>query len=343
MFDDFPLLKKCIYLNTAYVGLMSQSLYDFRRKYDLDYINKGDHVYMSKHQIVNKARISISKFFGSKINQTFVSSNFSSALRSVLEYVPKNANFLILEEDYPSILNALKERSFNYHKIPITADLEHNIEKLVEEKKISVIALSVVQWISGLLIDIEFLKKIKIKFPEIIIMGDGTQFLGGHLFNFQDSPFDFIAASGYKWLVSGFGNGLFMISNDFFDFAKINESILLEKIFDGHSDLLGIESLNYSIQNLQKKDFKFLINKKNKTTSILKKSLKELNLLDDFSSKRKNHSSIFNIKLNNRDFNFLINNNVRCVKRGNGVRVSVHFYNSVEDIKSFISVLKQLN
>ena len=203
---------------------------------------------MSKHQIVNKARISISKFFGSKINQTFVSSSFSSALRSVLEYVPKNANFLILEEDYPSILNALKERSFNYHKIPITADLEHNIEKLIEEKKISVIALSVVQWISGLLIDIEFLKKIKIKFPDIIIMGDGTQFLGGHLFNFQDSPFDFIAASGYKWLVSGFGNGLFMISNDFFDFAKINESILLEKIFDGHSDLLGIESLNYSIQ-----------------------------------------------------------------------------------------------
>ena len=48
---------------------------------------------------------------------------------------------------------------------------------------------------------------------------------------------------------------------------------MLEKIFDGHSDLLGIESLNYSIQNLQKKDFKFLINKKNKTTSILKKSV----------------------------------------------------------------------
>ena len=39
MFDDFPLLKKCVYLNTAYVGLMSKSLYSFRRKYDLDYIN----------------------------------------------------------------------------------------------------------------------------------------------------------------------------------------------------------------------------------------------------------------------------------------------------------------
>ena len=86
-----------------------------------------------------------------------------------------------------------------------------------------------------------------------------------------------------------------------------------------------------------------LINKKNETTSILKKSLKELNLLDDFSSKRKNHSSIFNIKLNNSDFKFLINNNVRCVRRGNGLRISVHFYNSIEDIKNFISILKQLN
>ncbi len=343
MFEDFPLLKKCIYLNTAYVGLMSKGLYDFRRKYDLDYINKGDHVYMSKHQIVNKARISISKFFGSKINQTFVSSNFSSALRSVLEYVPKKANFLVLEEDYPSILNAVKERSFNYHKIPITVDLELNILKLIEEKKIDVIAISVVQWISGFLIDVEFLKKIKLKFPEIIIIGDGTQFLGGHFFNFQDSPFDFIAASGYKWLISGFGNGLFMISDNFFDYTKINDSILLDKIFDGHSDLLAIESLNYSINTLQKKDFKFLINKKNETTSILKKSLKELNLLDDFSLFRENHSSIFNIKLNQKQFKFLINNNVRCVKRGSGVRVSVHFYNSIEDIKSFISLLKLLN
>ena len=343
MFEDFPLLKKCIYLNTAYVGLMSKGLYDFRRKYDLDYINKGDHVYMSKHQIVNKARISISNFFGSKINQTFVSSNFSSALRSVLEYVPKKANFLVLEEDYPSILNAVKERSFNYHKIPITVDLELNILKLIEEKKIDVIAISVVQWISGFLIDVEFLKKIKLKFPEIIIIGDGTQFLGGHFFNFQDSPFDFIAASGYKWLISGFGNGLFMISDNFFDYTKINDSILLDKIFDGHSDLLAIESLNYSINTLQKKDFKFLINKKNETTSILKKSLKELNLLDDFSLFRENHSSIFNIKLNQKQFKFLINNNVRCVKRGSGVRVSVHFYNSIEDIKSFISLLKLLN
>ena len=343
MFEDFPLLKKCIYLNTAYVGLMSKGLYDFRRKYDLDYINKGDHVYMSKHQIVNKARISISKFFGSKINQTFVSSNFSSALRSVLEYVPKKANFLVLEEDYPSILNAVKEGSFNYHKIPITVDLELNILKLIEEKKIDVIAISVVQWISGFLIDVEFLKKIKLKFPEIIIIGDGTQFLGGHFFNFQDSPFDFIAASGYKWLISGFGNGLFMISDNFFDYTKINDSILLDKIFDGHSDLLAIESLNYSINTLQKKDFKFLINKKNETTSILKKSLKELNLLDDFSLFRENHSSIFNIKLNQKQFKFLINNNVRCVKRGSGVRVSVHFYNSKEDIKSFISILKLLN
>ena len=343
MFEDFPLLKKCIYLNTAYVGLMSKGLYDFRRKYDLDYINKGDQVYMSKHQIVNKARISISKFFGSKINQTFVSSNFSSALRSVLEYVPKKANFLVLEEDYPSILNALKERCFNYQKIPITVDLELNILKLIEEKKIDVIAISLVQWISGFLIDIEFLKKIKLKFPEIIIIGDGTQFLGGHFFNFQDSPFDFIAASGYKWLISGFGNGLFMISDNFFDYTKINDSILLDKIFDGHSDLLAIESLNYSINTLQKKDFKFLINKKNETTSILKKSLKELNLLDDFSLFRENHSSIFNIKLNQKQFKFLIKNNVRCVKRGSGVRVSVHFYNSIEDIKSFISLLKLLN
>ena len=117
----------------------------------------------------------------------------------------------------------------------------------------------------------------------------------------------------------------------------------MKKIFDGHSDWLGIESLNYSINNLQKSNFKSLINKKNKITLILKKSLKELNLLDSFSLKRKNHSSIFNLKLNDKEFDFLIKNNVRCVKRGDGVRVSTHFYNSKEDIENFVSLLKQLN
>ena len=76
---------------------------------------------------------------------------------------------------------------------------------------------------------------------------------------------------------------------------------------------------------------------------MLKNSLKELNFLDSFSYKRKIHSSIFNIKLSEKEFKFLIKNNVRCVKRGDGVRVSLHFYNSKEDIKSFVSLLKQLN
>jgi len=343
MFDDFPLLKNSIYLNTAYVGLMSQGLYHFRRKYDLDYINKGDHIHMGRHEIIERARNSISIFFGSELNHTFVSSNFSSALRNILKYIPQNSNFLVLEEDYPSIIDLIEERAFKFHKIPISANLEDSILKFLETEKIDVIAVSVVQYISGLLIDLDFLKKIKQNNPKIIIIGDGTQFLGGHVFNFEDSPFDFIASSGYKWLLSGFGNGLFMVSDNFFKFTKTNESIFLEKIYDGHTDLLGLESLNYSINSLLKADFNSLIDKKNKLTSLLKKSLKEIGLLDSLSSQRKIHSSIFNIKLNNNDFKFLIDNNVRCVKRGNGIRVSLHFYNSKQDVIGFISLLKKLN
>ena len=40
------------------------------------------------------------------------------------------------------------------------------------------------------------------------MIGDGTQFLGAHAFHFNTSPFDVLAASGYKWLLAGFGNGV---------------------------------------------------------------------------------------------------------------------------------------
>ena len=56
---------------------------------------------------------------------------------------------------------------------------------------------------SGLLIDHDFLKQLKRKYPNLIIVGDGTQFLGAHRFTLIIAPFDdcrVLATNGY-WQV----------------------------------------------------------------------------------------------------------------------------------------------
>ena len=47
-----------------------------------------------------------------------------------------------------------------------------------------VLTLSVIQYTSGLFFDMMWLEKIKKTFPGLIILIDGTQFLGAELFRF---------------------------------------------------------------------------------------------------------------------------------------------------------------
>jgi cysteine desulfurase/selenocysteine lyase len=341
MIDNYPLLKKCTYLNTAYVGLMSNELIHFRSKCDQNFLNFGDQFRSENDNKINTSRELIGDFFGSNISQTFTVSNFSSAIRFALSFIPKNFNFLVLEEDYPSLTDAVEESGFNLNKIPITSNLENDIYNALLEDDIDVIAISLVQYTSGILIDLNFLKEIKKKYPKVLIFGDGTQYLGGHYFKFNNSPFDFIASSGYKWILAGFGNGFFMVSDYFYKVTMISESELYNKVYKGHIDILALESLNYSIIKLKTIDFDSLLNFKNELSLFLKTSLQELNLLDPLISNRIEHSSIYNIIGNTDLYNYLIKNNIRCAQRGKGVRVSVHFYNTKNDIENLIKILKK--
>ena len=62
--------------------------------------------------------------------------------------------------------------------------------------------------------------------------------------------------------------------------------------------------------------------------------------LPQWVGERKFHSSIFNIDGGEELFAFLQKNNIRCVQRGSGVRVSFHFYNTEEDLKKLLKTLR---
>ena len=51
--------------------------------------------------------------------------------------------------------------------------------------KIEVIILSLVQYITGYKIDFKFLNELKIKFPDLIIIGDASQYCGTDFFNLE--------------------------------------------------------------------------------------------------------------------------------------------------------------
>lgn len=340
--EDYPLLTTTTYLNTAYVGLMSRKLADFRRKQEEAYVVEGGDRYKIKaYKVLEAMHQNFAHFFGLASSRCFGVSNFSSGLRTAISFLSKQNKVLLIEEDYPSLKKAFFEAGIPAVHLPLQPNIEKAIAQKLEVEKVTILALSIVQYTTGLLISQEFLKQIKRQYPELIIIGDGTQFLGAHNFNFDQSPFDLVVGSGYKWLLAGFGNGLVLCSEFFINQINRTSEQIREVFFQGHFNILAMASLDFAINTLKENNFEALIQSKTTLAEEAKKQLTAFEFLPSWISEREAHSAIFNLKGDEKLFKFLWKKNIRTVQRGSGVRVSFHFYNTLQDLEYLIESLQE--
>ena len=341
MTDTFPPLQDTVYFNTAYVGLMPKSLLEFRQKQDQNYFLQGDQYKINAYETLAAKTTQVGAFFGASPQNTLLVSNFSESIRLALSFLPKAKRALVFEEDYPSLTSAMKEAGLDVMQMPISANLEDTIADAVKKHKIDVLALSVVQYISGLEIDQQFLKELKKQYPQLLIIGDGTQYLGTANFNFNNSPFDVLAASGYKWLMAGFGNGVLFLSDHYLDEIQKSYEQIAERFYVGHFNILATASLAEAISYIKKTGFSEMIARKDELTVQLKEHLLELGLLSSWVSQRKKHSSIFAIPDQEGLFEKMKKNTISCAQRGGYIRLSLHYYNSEKDIEFLVDFLKK--
>ena len=340
--EDFPFINSSLYFNTAYVGLMSKSLLNYRNKVELKYLNTGDQFKIDAYNKIDLIQKSISDFISSKKNNTFFIPNFSIGIRIVLDRIWDEAKVLIIEEEYPSIISALEERDFLVHKLNLSNKIEELIYDSIKNNKIEVIVLSLVQYITGYKIDFQFLNELKNKFPDIIIIGDASQYCGTDFFNFSNSPFDVIISTGYKWVLAGFGNGFLAFSENFIERTKSSTEIIYNKVYVGHFDILSAYSLLFSIKKLDEMNFRFLVKENKRLIVNLKEELIEMGL-NPFLNKKRSDSSILSIPYDKKIYKLLIKNKVSFSLRGEFIRFSIHFYNNQSDVENLISILKEKN
>jgi cysteine desulfurase/selenocysteine lyase len=340
--NDFPLLKSTAYLNTAYVGLMSQSLFDHRVNIEQDYLLNGDQFKIDAYNRLDQTHQSIANFIGSKREQTYLVSNFTIGIRYVLDSLKKGSNILFLNDDYHSLVDAIEERDFNHFSIPIEEHLEDKIAEALAQNKFDALIISIVQYTSGLKINFDFLKSLKDKYPQLLIIGDATQHIGSELFDFSTSPFDAIACSGYKWLLAGFGNGFVALSDHFFELTGQTEESFYNKVFVGHFNTLGAASLVFAMDFLKSNDFEQMVKKNKILCKRLREELLNIGRTPEFF-KRPSQSSIVSIVADERLLKSLEAQNIRASFRGKYLRFSFHFYNSDQDIDQLISTLKKIS
>jgi len=352
---EFPLITTCTYLNTASAGLLSQSLVNWRKKHDEDFLHGGS-LFRDLHKDhINSIKNTVAIFFNTQINEIALIPNFSLGYNMLLEGLPKKQKVLLLERDYPSINWPFENRDFNICYAKIDENLEENILEAVSKHQPDIFAFSIVQYISGIKIDIDFLKQLKAYHPRLLLIADGTQYLGTEHFNFSESPFDVLGASTYKWLLAGYGNAFFMIKEEAQEkifphtigfnsaeamYSKREDVSFIKHFEPGHLDTLNHGSLQQSLQNIEQMGINTISEKISTLSQKARKTFTELGLLEDAVVNRKEHSNIFNISGDAKLFQKLKDNNIICSQRGKGIRISFHFYNTEEDLDRLITVLK---
>jgi selenocysteine lyase/cysteine desulfurase len=131
-----------------------------------------------------------------------------------------------------------------------------------------------------------------------------------------------------------------MVSEKYLEQIKITPSFLYNHIFKGHFNILATASLRFAIEAFNRQNFKALMEQKAQITSAVKARLSSLELIAPWVIERPSHSSIFNIPGNQSLYNKLQENKIHCALRGNGIRISFHYYNQMSELDSLIEVLE---
>ena len=351
----FPVLNHCVYANTASAGLLSEDLMEWRQGHDLDFLIGGSEMKNKGFAHMPEIKKVVGKFFNCKAENVALVPNFTLGFNLLLEGLPKDKKVLLVNKDYPSVNWPFETRGFELDHVDADEHMEENIHAKVKKGDIDVLALSLVQWVDGVRIDFDFLKDLKKEFPDLMILADGTQYCGTEPFDFEASGIDILGASAYKWMLAGYGNGFFLVKDSVMgqfelrgigngsvnnDASKRNSITFCKFLEPGHLDSLNFGSLEFAVKFLDE------IGPENVQAQLQKLSKKamaaftELDLLEPSVTKRKQHSTIFNIK-GDKLFNKLTEENVVASPRGGGIRLSFHFYNTEEEIDVIATLIKR--
>lgn len=352
----FPVLEQYTYLNTAASGLLPEKVWEYRQEHDLDFLIQASILKEKQGKVLTGVREAVGQFFNCQPNRVALVPNFSYGFNSLLESIasekPKKA--LLLKGDYPSINWPVESRNFEVVYAEIDQNLEQNIRQKLEQEQPDFFAFSIVQYISGIKLSPKFLKELKADFPDVILMADGTQYFGTERFDFDDSGLDVALSSCYKWLNAGYGNG-FMLFNEsvqgklapkHLGFGslqgkyKAHEGNFIGKFEPGHQDTLNYGSIKIALEVIKQKGMDAIAAQVTALKTMAMKRFAQAGLVPEWMAERPDFSPLFNIKGDEKLFQKLRGEGIITSQRGEGIRVSVHYFNTSEDLEHLFSVLK---
>lgn len=312
---------------------------------------------------VLRARFLLAQLVGCDPFEVAFFQNTSSAISQLCLNFPlqKGDQVISWDQEYGSNLYPWREACHRSGAEMILVESEANlttpvhklIEKITENTK--VIAISWVQFISGAQTDLQALSKIT-REMDIFLFVDVIQGLGLHPFHMKNWGIDAVAGGSYKWLTSPVGLGFLAVDQKHIKLIRPHNigattfgtcddatsstcepKMDARKFESGSKQVLEITALGASLELI----LKTTVSEIEKQVLKLSKRL-ALGLREQGFQVFYNDSSIVNFIPRAKSEESLQQISCQFARRGPGIRLSPHAFNSESEIDKIIEALARV-
>ncbi|MGC8533384.1 MAG: aminotransferase class V-fold PLP-dependent enzyme [Candidatus Parvarchaeum sp.] len=269
----------------------------------------------------------------------------------------------------------LKEKGINVDVVSISDDYELDLDYYKQlPKNTRLVAVTHVSNVTGTINDVKEITRLSHEQGSLALV-DAAQSIPHMPFDVKDIDADFVAFSGHKML-GPFGIGVLYIKKDIAENLKpfltggemIKDVSLAKVIYEnapnlfeaGTQNVEGAYGLGLAVDYLNKIGMENVEKYENELTNYLYERAKELKNVEVYSGKSKRFSGVFSfnvIGLHSHDTAYLLDKKGIAIRSGfhcaqplieerlkldGAARASLYFYNTKEEIDTFINELNSI-
>ncbi len=365
---EFPVTEEYIYLDNAAVGPIPKRVLDavFETCAEKCY---GELHWQDWEALVEDVRKMIASLINGYAEEIALTPNTSEGISIVANGIEwkKGENIVTTDMEFPSNLIPWQVQAKKYNIqlriVPSKNGRLHmeDFEKLIDEKT-RIVAVSHIQFSNGLKMNLKELSKLAHEKGAYLVT-DAVQSIGQMHVDVKELDVDFLASSGYKWLLSPLATGFLYLRRELieqiglsilgyrsaedmknFAFREFKPADTARRFEHGQLNFPGFAGMREAIRMLKEVGI-YRIEKRIKSlTSQIVENIREKKNLEIVSPLEPEYrSGILNIKCQNPDKTQAKMHKKRVILsvRQGGLRISPHFYNTPEEIQKFLIILSQ--
>jgi len=348
-------MDKLIYVNTPAAGIITKQGKELLDKFHIGQLSNPEKAYADYEQIgYYETKELTSTFLGASSKEVAFIPNFSFGLSGIIaSLLPTRNSVLLYEGDYPSVNLPFTLNEFEISYIPSGAFSTEIVLEALAKTTAKVLALSHVQYMTGYLLDAKAIGE-KCRELGIVFILDTTQSMGVFNYEFSSLPVDVIISSNYKWMNGGYGSGTMCCKQEFLDefspvvggrnsFRMINDEFLFKRDIHsyepGHLPFHNLLLLNAALKiKLEIGKEAIEAHSKNLVSSFIENlDHDKFKLVGEPSAREK--VGIVSIQNQKGLVNYLAENQVIAVERGEFLRFGFHYHNSENEINAICELL----